>query len=311
MFAAIHLNTAIQPRCDLVAGGNADTVCNLNSITPNQAADVADRHVRSKAHGNRSLSRSKTFLLLASLIPYVATHLPAMAEEPVRVLATGVFATTLQSLAHPFESASGYKIEVSIANAGEVASRIIAGEAADLVMSSSAGVKTLAKLGALVSNEVVVGKMRLGVAVPSGATMPDLTSTETFRTLLLSAGTVAYIDPNGGGTSGPFFEKMFVSLGVADAVHAKAILCKTGSEIVSAVASGSAAIGMTQASEIVGATGVAFAGYLPDSLNLTTVYSASMATRSANPKGASAFLEFVAGPTGFDHLRRAGWDIDP
>jgi len=126
------------------------------------------------------------------------------------VLATGVFATTLQSLTRPFESASGYKIQVSIANAGGVASRIVAGEAVDLVMSSSAGVKTLAKQNALVSNEVVIGKMRLGVAVQSGATMPNLSSTEAFRTLLLSAGKVAYIDPNGGGTSGPFFEKIYL-----------------------------------------------------------------------------------------------------
>jgi molybdate transport system substrate-binding protein len=225
-------------------------------------------------------------------------------------LATGVFATSLQALAQPFEAASGYKIEVSIANAGEVAARVVAGEGADLVMTSSAGVRTLAQQNGLVSNEVVIGKMRLGVAVKSGAAMPDLTSAETFRTLLLSAATVAYIDPNGGGTSGPFFEQIFASLGVADAVHAKAVLCKTGSEIVRAVSSGRASIGMTQASEIIRGSGVAFAGYLPDARNLTTVYVASIATRATNAKGASAFLEFIAGPTGSDHLRRAGWDID-
>jgi molybdate transport system substrate-binding protein len=255
--------------------------------------------------------RPKTFRLLASLPIYLATQLLAIAQEPVRVLATGVFATTLQSLAGPFESASGYKLEVSIANAGEVASRIVAGEPADLVMSSSASVKTLAQQNALVSHEVVIGKIRLGVAVPSGATMPDLSSSETFRALLLSADKIAYIDPNGGGTSGPFFEKMFASLGVAAAVHAKAVLCRNGFEIVRAVASGRAAIGMTQASEIVGASGVAFAGYLPNALNLTTVYSGSIATRSNNPKAASAFLAFVVGPIGSEHLRRAGWDIDP
>ena len=256
------------------------------------------------------MSHPKAFLLLAGFTAYLAIQIPAIAEAPVRVLATGVFATTLQSLARPFETAGGYKIEVSIANAGEVASRVAAGEGADLVMSSSASITMLAKRGTLVSNEVVIGRMRLGVAVQSGAAIPDITSGATFRTLLLSAEKVAYIDPGGGGTSGPFFEKMFASLDVADAVHAKAVLCKTGSEIVTAVASGRATIGMTQASEIVGASGVTFAGYLPNSLNLTTVYSASIATQSKNPKGASAFLEFVTGPTGSSHFRRAGWDID-
>ncbi len=251
------------------------------------------------------MSRLKTVLFLASLAVTFAIQSPADAEEPVRVLATGVFATALQSLAQPFEAAS--------ANAGAVASRVAAGEAADLVMTSSAGVKMLAKQGALAADEVIVGKMRLGVAVRSGAAMQDLSaslsSSETFRALLLSADKVAYIDPNGGGTSGPFFEKIFASLGIADAVHAKAVLCKTGAEIVKAVASGQAAIGMTQASEIIGADGVAFAGYLPDAVNLTTVYSAVMAARSAKPKAASAFLAFIAGPVGSDHLRRAGWDI--
>jgi molybdate transport system substrate-binding protein len=269
-----------------------------------------------KTNGTRSvsrpkMSRPKTFLLLASLVACLVSQIPANAEEPVRVLATGVFATALQSLAPAFEAASGTKIQVSIANAGEVASRVVAGEAADLVMTSSAGVKALAKQGALLPDEVVIGKMRLGVAVPSGAAMPNLGSTETFRALLLSANKIAYIDPNGGGTSGPFFEKMFASLGVADAVHAKAVLCKTGADIVNAVSSGRATIGMTQASEIVGRNGVAFAGYLPDAQNLTTVYAASIAKGSKNAKGASAFLAFIAGPSGADRLRRAGWDIEP
>jgi molybdate transport system substrate-binding protein len=272
-----------------------------------------------KIHGNQLLSRSKvsrpkTFLLLAGLTGWLATQLPAIADEPVRILATGVFATALQALAPAFEAASGTKIQVSIANAGEVAARAAAGEPADLVMTSSAGVKALAKQGAVLSDEVVIGKMRLGVAVRSGAAMQSLgaslASADTFRTLLISAEKVAYIDPNGGGTSGPFFEKMFASLGVADAVHAKAVLCKTGAEIVNAVSSGRAAIGMTQAGEIVGADGVTFAGYLPEPLNLTTVYAAAIATRSNNPKAASAFLAFVAGPSGSDRLlRRAGWDV--
>jgi molybdate transport system substrate-binding protein len=252
---------------------------------------------------------SKKLRLLASLAILLATQLPAMAQEPVRVLATGVFATALESLAAPFEVARGIKIQITIGNAGEVAARVAAGEPADLVMTSSAGIKTLAKQNA-VADEVVIGKMRLGVAIRTGAAKPDLSSAETLRALLLSADKIAYIDPNGGGTAGPAFEKILVSLGVADAVHAKAVLGKTGEEIVKAVASGAAAIGMTQASEIVGRNGVTFAGYLPDSQNVTTVYSAALATRSANPQAASAFLEFVTSPIGADQLRRAGWDIE-
>jgi molybdate transport system substrate-binding protein len=103
---------------------------------------------------------------------------------------------------------------------------------------------------------------------------------------------------------------MLVSMGIADAVHAKAILGKDGITIVEAVASGNADVGMTQASEIIGAGGVKFAGFIPDALNVTTVYSAAIPTHATDVKGAAAFLAFIAGPTGAARLRQAGWELE-
>jgi len=257
-----------------------------------------------------TLEKARTlFVVLVGFAVFVMSPIPALAQDqPLRVLATGVFATTLRSLAPPFEKATGYKLEVTIANAGQVAARLAAGESADIVMTSAASTKMLAKQGVLVADEVPIGKMRLGVAVLA-APMPDLTTVEAFKRLLLSADKIAYIDPNGGGTSGPFFEKMFASLGIAEAVQSKAILCKDGAE-VKAVASGRAPIGMTQASEIIRAQDVKFAGFLPDPVNLITDYSASTTTASANSKMAASFFQFVTGPVGAERLRAAGWTIE-
>lgn len=257
----------------------------------------------------REKARALFIVLVGSAIFVMSSTDARAQEQPLRVLATGVFATTLRSLAPPFEKATGYKLEVTIANAGQVAARLAAGESADIVMTSAASTKTLAKQGVLVADEVPIGKMRLGVAVLA-APMPDLATVEAFKRLLLSANKIAYIDPNGGGTSGPFFEKMFATLGVAEAVQAKAILCKDGAEVVKAVASGHASIGMTQASEIISARDVKFAGFLPDSVNLITDYSASTTTRSANSKMAASFLQFVTGPVGAERLRAAGWTVE-
>ena len=72
---------------------------------------------KSRAERPPALSRPKTLLLLASLTACPAACLPLrfplIAEEPVQkpvqkpveVLATGVFATALQSLAPAFEAA--------------------------------------------------------------------------------------------------------------------------------------------------------------------------------------------------------------
>ena len=235
---------------------------------------------------------------------------PATARDPIRVLATGVYATTLQAIAAPFKAASGYDLKIAIDNAGGVASRVRAGDVADVVMSSSAGVGALIEQGKLVADEIEIGRMRLGMAIPAGAPTPDLASVEAFRAALLAAPRIAYIDPKGGGTSGPLFERMFASLGVLDAVHAKAILCTDGAAVVESVGSGQATIGMTQTSEIIGGRNVSFAGYLPERLNVVTIYSAAVTTKAADPIGAAAFLSFMKGPVGADRLRKAGWDLD-
>ena len=51
--------------------------------------------------------------------------------------------------------------------------------------------------------------MGLGIAVHPGLPLPDLTTARTVREALLSATRVAFIDPKGGGTSGPFIAKLF------------------------------------------------------------------------------------------------------
>ena len=235
---------------------------------------------------------------------------PATAQDPLRVLATGVYATTLQALAAPFKAASGYDLKIVIDNAGGVAARIRAGDVADVVMSSSASVDALVKQGRLAAGGIEIGRMRLGMAIPASAPTPDLASVEAFRAALLAATKIAYIDPKGGGTSGPLFERMFAALGVLDAVHAKAILCADGAAVVEAVGSGRAPIGMTQASEIIGARNVGFAGYLPEPLNVVTIYSAALTTKATDPTGAAALLAFMKGPLGSERLRQAGWDLD-
>src|SRR5262249_47050947 len=126
---------------------------------------------------------------------------------------------------------------------------------------------------------------------------------------ILSAPAIAYIDPKGGGTSGAFFAKLFERLGVADAVPAKGIPCKTGIDVNQAVAAGRASLGFTQASEIIGADGVAFAGFLPDDLQLVTVYAAAIPASAKNPDGGKAFIRFLTGPTGAERLRKSGWDV--
>jgi molybdate transport system substrate-binding protein len=228
----------------------------------------------------------------------------------LHVIAAGAFEHVLHALAEPFREESGHLLRLSITNAGGVIRKLETDEPADAVFTSSAGIDTLAAKGRLdAATKVEVGRMRLGVAVSPSAAAPDLATADTLRAALLAAPGIAYIDPKGGGTTGPYFVTLFERLGMASEIAQKGVLCATGKEVVRAVASGRAAIGLTQASELIGIEGVRFAGHLPADLQLISVYCTAVASRAASPGAASDFIRFVTNPGSAARFRALGWDV--
>jgi molybdate transport system substrate-binding protein len=238
-----------------------------------------------------------------------------MSSKPataLQVIATGVYEHVLEDLVGPFERATGQAVAFMITNAGGVIAKLEADTAADVVMTSAVGIDSLAAKGKVVrASKVDVGGMRLGVAVTAGLPLPDIGTADALRAALRAAPAVASIDPQGGGTSGPFIAKVFERLGVADEVRASGVLCATGADVVRAVASGRAALGMTQAAELIGLPEIAFVGFLPAELQLVTVYSAAVASQAKLPAAAGAFIAFITGPAAAARLRSSGWDAAP
>jgi molybdate transport system substrate-binding protein len=238
--------------------------------------------------------------------------MPAGQPAELHVIATGVYEHVLKDLAAPFAARTGEGVRFTITNAGGVLAKLAAGAAADVVMTSGAGIDSLAAKGLVVgSTKVDVGGMRLGVAVKAGAPVPDIKTSHALREALRAAPAVASIDPHGGGTSGPFIDKLLERLGVADEVRPKGVLCATGADVVRALVSGGATLGMTQAAELIGLPGLWFAGFLPDDLQLVTVYAAAVTANAKFPAAAAAFIAFITGPAGAERLRSSGWDAAP
>ena len=64
-------------------------------------------------------------------------------------------------------------------------------------------------------SQVQIGKVGVGIVVPSGTPKPIIASVEDFKRALLAAKTVIYADPAGGGAAGihvaAVIEKMSIS----------------------------------------------------------------------------------------------------
>jgi molybdate transport system substrate-binding protein len=227
----------------------------------------------------------------------------------LQVTAAGAYEHVINNLAPLFQRDSGIAIQLTIANAAGVIKRVEAREPVDVVLTSAAGIAHLVAAGLADANtQTEIARVGLGVAVGDGLPLPDLGTAAAVRAALLSATRVAFIDPEGGGTSGPLIAKLFGSLGIAGWMMETGILSKTGKDVVRAVAAGEATLGLTQATELIGAKGVQFAGYLAPEVQVVSVYAGAVSTFAVTPEAAQRFIAFLRSPTGRQCFSRAGWN---
>jgi molybdate transport system substrate-binding protein len=232
-----------------------------------------------------------------------------MIHNRLRVTAAGAYEHVVNALSPAFQQATGGEVALTVANAAGVIDRIEAKEPADVVLTSAAGIAHLVSAGlADASTATEIARVSLGIAVRPGDALPDLSTGAAVRNALVSAKRVAFIDPNGGGTSGPFIAKLFERLEITRQMNEIGLLSKTGKDVVRAVASGEATTGLTQATELIGATGVQFAGYLAPEIQVTSIYSGAVVSFGTAPDLARRFLTFLKSPVGTERFRDAGWN---
>jgi len=222
----------------------------------------------------------------------------------LQVTAAGAYEHVINALAPGFDT----PIRLTVTNAGGVIKRLEGREPADVVLTSAAGIAQLVAAGlADGATQTEIARVGLGIAVRDGLPLPDLGNAMAVRAALLSATRVAFIDPNGGGTSGPLIAKLFESLDVARQMNETGVLSKTGKDVVRAVVSGEATLGLTQATELIGAKGVQFAGYLPPEVQVVSVYSGAVSTYAKAPEAAHRFIQFLKSPAATAVFRNSGW----
>jgi molybdate transport system substrate-binding protein len=228
----------------------------------------------------------------------------------IKVMSAGAVQSMVTLLGGEFERESGNKLDLVFNTAGSLLARIKGGETADIVVLSQSGIAELEKLGMLVAGTCTdLGRTVTGVVVREGAPIPDISTPEAFKQVLLKARSVAYTDPKAGGSGGIMFAAMLEKLGIADEVNKKAVLGKRGTETAVAVAEGRAEIGITFISEVLPVKGAKVAGPLPGTLNTANTYTAAVHKSSAAPEAATALLRKLTNPA--DRARWIAAGLEP
>jgi len=211
----------------------------------------------------------------------------------------------VKALASAYAQRTGANVSVVSDTAGGVQKRIEAGEKFDLVIGTTAVLDNLTRAGKVSGQHADLAQMVAGISAKRGTPAPAIADSGQVRATLLQAKTIAYVDPASGGITGVFFLQQADKMGVGQQVRTKAVLKPNGTGVAEAVASGEAQYGVTLISEMLPNKGVTV-WPLPNDLQMTTIYTAAIATNAENAMDAEALLTDLRGPAGRDASLNAG-----
>jgi molybdate transport system substrate-binding protein len=228
----------------------------------------------------------------------------AFAAE-LKVISTPALSEVWTELKPKFE-ATGHKITLVSLASGAITKKVMEGETADVLFSTTGGIETLAKDGKVVAGTgTAIANSGMGVAVLKGAPKPDISTPEKFKQALLNAKAVAYTDPAGGGASGAYMVKLLEKLGITKEINAKAKLAH-GVPSATLVVKGEADIAIQQLPELLAVPGVEIVGPLPGDLQNVTPFAAGVHVSSQNADAAKALIKFFQTPEAIAIIRSKG-----
>jgi molybdate transport system substrate-binding protein len=108
---------------------------------------------------------------------------------------------------------------------------------------------------------------------------------------------------------GQYAQDVFTSLGLWEAVSAKASLGSNVKEVLSQVASGAVDCGVVYATDAATAAGVTVAAEAPEGSHKPVVYPGAVLKESENPEAAAAFLSYLTTPEARAAFEKVGFTM--
>jgi|SRR5579885_1603981 len=211
----------------------------------------------------------------------------------------------LTELAARYRAATGRTVAIEATGGVDAAKRVRGGESFDLVILADDVMEKLEAEGHLLAgSRVGFVRSSMAVAVRAGAPRPGIGSEEAVRAAFLGARSIGYST----GPSGTHLLAVLKSWGLdpSSAETGRLVQAKPGIPVASLVASGAAAIGVQQLSELLGEPGIDIVGVLPPPVQAVTTFSIGIGARSTHIEEARAVIAYLNAPEAIEPKRRFG-----
>jgi len=232
-------------------------------------------------------------------------NFPSMSVMPLKLISSMATRDVVAELTSRYETLTGRSIEAEAAGGVDVAKRVMAGEAVDVVVLASNAIdKLVSEKKLLAGSRVDLVKSGIAIAVKAGSRHPGIGSEEAVRNAVSAARTLSFST----GPSGVYLEKMFERWGILEAIRDRIVVPPPGIPVGSLVAGGAAELGFQQLSELLNCAGVEVVGALPPAIQSITVFSGGISAGCGDPDSARALLDFMASGAVTDVKRRHGME---
>ena len=236
----------------------------------------------------------KRFLATLLIIPVLSAA--AFAAE-IRILSAGAVEPGLQAFARVAKRETGHDLKIQFNTTPQIAQRLAAGEAYDIVIAPPDAIAKAAQDGKVVADTRIAVGRGGGVVVRNGAPAPDIASVDALKRTLLAADSVVYNTTS----SGIYLDKLFEKMGILEQLKPKTTRYPDGASVMEHVSKGKGnEIGFGAITEIKSyeSKGVKLVGPLPADVQNYTSYEAVMLTGATSPEAVNAVLDQMATPAG-------------
>lgn len=238
--------------------------------------------------------RRFTIAFLALTLSACATTVPE-SNQKIVVFSSGGFFAAYDELAPQFEKETGITLETHKGSSSggapdSIPERLKRGEYADVVILSEGGFKNISKLGFVrPETRTDLVRSKIGMSIKDGASIPDISTTEKFTSVLQNADSIGY----SASASGRYLSTiLWPKMGIWEELKPKSTRVLS-ERVATVVARGDLEIGFQQISEILPIPGAAYAGPIPDELQKVTVFTTGITT-NGNKKLALQLISYLS-----------------
>jgi molybdate transport system substrate-binding protein len=227
----------------------------------------------------------------------------------LKILSGGAAHGLVASVAPKFKAMTGLEITGEFGAVGVMADKLRAGTAADIVVLTAAMIADLAQETLVAAGSITdIGLVETAIAIRAGDPRVEVRNTVELRKAFLAADAI-FVPDTRASTAGIHVAKVLQQLGIADDIAGRLKIFPNGATAMRELAASTAArpIGCTQSTEIIGTSGVTLSGSLPRGCELSTVYTAAVATLAADAEHAQMLIDLLAGADQRELRNRAGF----